>query len=85
MHGFALNVDNDLQPFEWVVACGLPTTRMTSVSEELGGAGRLPCVRRRVAYALAQRLGRRQRLVTPARIGLDPRGGRPRVPVASVG
>ena len=25
-HGFAVNVDNDLQPFEWVVPCGLPTT-----------------------------------------------------------
>ena len=22
-HGFAINVDNDLQPFEWVVPCGL--------------------------------------------------------------
>lgn len=96
MHGFALNVDNDLQPFEWVVACGLPTTRMTSVCHELtrptgthlrptrlvgeprDGArglrhpegGRLPCVRRRVAYAVCQALGRRQRLVSAARLGL---------------
>ena len=23
-HGFAVNVDNDLTPFGWVVACGLP-------------------------------------------------------------
>ena len=23
-HGFAVNVDNDLTPFSWVVACGLP-------------------------------------------------------------
>ena len=23
-HGFAVNVDNDLAPFEWIVACGLP-------------------------------------------------------------
>src|SRR4051794_26441478 len=30
-HGFAVNVDNDLQPFEWVVPCGLDGVRMTSV------------------------------------------------------
>jgi lipoate-protein ligase B len=70
MHGFAVNVDNDLQPFEWVVACGLPTTRMTSLSRELGRGGRLPCFRRRVAYAYAQALGKRQRLISPARLGV---------------
>jgi lipoyl(octanoyl) transferase len=69
MHGFAVNVDNDLQPFEWVVACGLPTTRMTSICRETGRAGQLRCFRKRVAYAYAQALGRRQRLVSPARIG----------------
>ena len=35
-HGFAVNVDNDLQPFEWVVPCGLPEVRMTSVCKETG-------------------------------------------------
>ena len=34
-HGFAVNVDNDLQPFEWVVACGLDGVSMTSVREEV--------------------------------------------------
>lgn len=70
MHGFAVNVDNDLQPFEWAVACGLPETRMTSICKELGSGGQLPCFRRRIAYAYAQRVGRRQRLVSPARLGL---------------
>ena len=37
-HGFAVNVDNDLQPFEWVVPCGLPDVRMTSITRELGTA-----------------------------------------------
>jgi lipoyl(octanoyl) transferase len=68
MHGFAVNVDNDLQPFEWVVACGLPTTRMTSICKERGQGGRLPCFRKRVAYAYAQRLGKRQRLVSASRL-----------------
>jgi lipoyl(octanoyl) transferase len=35
-HGFALNVNNDLQPFEWVVPCGIEDCRMTSVCRELG-------------------------------------------------
>ena len=30
-HGFAVNVDNDLDPFSWVVACGLPEVQMTSM------------------------------------------------------
>jgi lipoyl(octanoyl) transferase len=35
-HGFAVNVDNDLQPFEWVVPCGIEDCRVTSLSRELG-------------------------------------------------
>lgn len=31
-HGFAINVENDLEPFSWVVACGLPDVAMTSVA-----------------------------------------------------
>lgn len=34
-HGFALNVDNDLEPFSWIVACGLPDVAMTSLQAEL--------------------------------------------------
>ena len=29
-HGFAVNLDNDLAPFSWVIACGLPGAQMTS-------------------------------------------------------
>jgi lipoyl(octanoyl) transferase len=35
-HGFAVNVNNDLQPFEWVVPCGIDGVRMTSICRELG-------------------------------------------------
>jgi lipoyl(octanoyl) transferase len=69
MHGFAVNVDNDVEPFHQVVACGLPSVRMTSVALE-GGSDRLPCFRRRVAYRFAEAFGMRQRLVTPERLGL---------------
>jgi lipoyl(octanoyl) transferase len=37
-HGFAVNVVNDLEPFSWIVACGLPGVTMTSVERELGHA-----------------------------------------------
>ena len=40
-HGFAVNVQNDLQPFEWVVPCGLAGVRMTSLLRETGRSGDL--------------------------------------------
>jgi lipoate-protein ligase B len=36
-HGLAVNVYNDLQPFEWIVPCGIEGVAMTSLSRELGG------------------------------------------------
>ena len=35
-HGLAVNVANDLQPFEWIVPCGIEYVPMTSLSRELG-------------------------------------------------
>jgi lipoyl(octanoyl) transferase len=68
-HGFAVNVENDLQPFSWVVPCGLDGVSMTSLIKETGGGpGQMPCLRKRAAYAVAQALGRRQRLVSAARL-----------------
>ncbi len=68
-HGFAVNVSNDLQPFEWIVACGLPGVRMTSVQQELRRADDpMPCFRRRVAHRFAEAHGRRQRLLSAARL-----------------
>jgi lipoyl(octanoyl) transferase len=62
-HGFAVNVDNDLQPFEWIVPCGLHA-QMTSICRELGTAPHLPCFRKRMAYAFTHEHGRRQRLIS---------------------
>ena len=68
-HGFAINIDNDLEPFSWVVPCGLEGVSMTSLVSETGAApGRMKCFRRRAAVALARELGRRQRLVSLARL-----------------
>ncbi len=35
-HGLAVNVNNDLQPFEWVVPCGIDHCQVTSLSREYG-------------------------------------------------
>jgi lipoyl(octanoyl) transferase len=70
-HGFAVNVDNDLEPFSWVVACGLPGVHMTSLADEKpgpAGEDRMDCFRKRAAFAVAQALGRRQRLVSRERL-----------------
>jgi lipoyl(octanoyl) transferase len=52
IHGFAVNVDNDLQPFEWAVACGMPDTRMTSVCRETGRSGTFDAIADRIAAEL---------------------------------
>ena len=57
-HGFAVNVDNDLTPFEWIVPCGLDGVRMTSIAREGGTEGRLPAFRERLVAELGDRLGR---------------------------
>ena len=68
-HGFAVNVENDLQPFQWIVPCGLEGVQMTSLIKETRRlSGQITCFRRRAAFQLAEALGRRQRLVTPARL-----------------
>lgn len=71
-HGFAVNVDNDLQPFSWVVACGLPGVHMTSLAAELGAsAPGLACFRKDIAFRFCEAHGRRARLVSPQRLGID--------------
>jgi lipoate-protein ligase B len=72
-HGFAVNVDNDLQPFSWVLACGLPDVQMTSIAQERGAAAApgLACFRKEMAYRYCEAHGRRQRLVSARRLGID--------------
>ena len=35
-HGLAINVNNDLQPFEWIVPCGIEACQVTSLCRERG-------------------------------------------------
>ncbi len=50
-HGFAINVSADLEPFGWVVPCGLAGVRMTSVALEGGAAA---AIRATVATRFAE-------------------------------
>jgi lipoyl(octanoyl) transferase len=98
-HGFAVNVVNDLDPFSWVIACGLPDVEMTSIADEqqisnhrhadyvsaalaLNEAPGVACFRKRMAHAFCQAHGRRQRLVSPQRLGIDVPLARPARPAA---
>jgi len=73
-HGFAVNADNDLAPWEWIVPCGLEGVSMTSVARERSRGGvaegdpTMPCLRRHVAFRFAEAHGRRQRLVGRGRL-----------------
>jgi lipoyl(octanoyl) transferase len=62
MHGFSLNVCNDLGVYEHVVACGLPEARATSLSAESG---------RRVG--IEEVLGVLERRLRETPLGGDPR------------
>lgn len=72
-HGFAVNVENDLEPFSWVVACGLPGVTMTSVQRELelDQADLLGRFRERLAACFCQSHGYRERPVSAIELGVE--------------
>jgi lipoyl(octanoyl) transferase len=69
-HGFAINVENDLQPFEWVVPCGLEGVRMTSVGRETRAQapGIMPGFRERTAARFAEAFDLQARSVAPSQL-----------------
>ena len=68
-HGFAVNVDNDLQPFEWIVP-----VRDRRRADDVGATRRpgrtdgMSCFRKRMAYRFAQAYGMRQRITSLERL-----------------
>jgi lipoyl(octanoyl) transferase len=62
-HGFAVNVDNDLQPFEWVVPCGMEGAQMSSICKETGEAGRLPHFRESIIARFCEVFDREPQVV----------------------
>jgi len=71
-HGFAVNVNNDLDPFSWVIACGLPDVTMTSIARELPSGRTIDRdgFRERMAGHFCAAHRRRALIVSPER--LDP-------------
>jgi lipoyl(octanoyl) transferase len=70
-HGIAINVNNDLQPFEWIVPCGIEGCRVTSLSRELGGAQDLAAFTATVTARFAEIYDRLPVVTAPESLGLD--------------
>lgn len=68
-HGLAINVNNDLQPFEWIVPCGMEAARMTSVARELGAEQDLAAFTAAVRDRFGAVLGRELVEVEPPALG----------------
>jgi lipoyl(octanoyl) transferase len=58
-HGLAINVNNDLQPFEWIVPCGIEAVRITSLARELGAEQDLDAFASTLARRFGEIYGRR--------------------------
>jgi lipoyl(octanoyl) transferase len=69
-HGLAVNVDNDLQPFEWIVPCGIEGVAMTSLARELGTEQALESFADTVVKRFAEIYDRRPAPVGAAELGL---------------
>jgi lipoyl(octanoyl) transferase len=70
-HGLAVNVNNDLQPFDWVVACGIEEARPTSLGRELGGEQDLGAFADSVVARFGEVYEREPVAIDAAALGLD--------------
>jgi len=70
-HGLSVNVSNDLQPFEWVVPCGIEGCQVSSLSRELGADQELGPFADTVAERYGAVYEREAAEVSPAELGLD--------------
>ncbi len=70
-HGLAVNVNNDLQPFEWVVPCGIDNCRVTSLSRELGAEQDLVAFAAAVVDRFGEVFGRAPVPTEPTALGID--------------
>ncbi len=70
-HGLAVNVNNDLQPFEWIVPCGIEGVAMTSVARELGAEQDLGAFADTVVARFADIYGRAAVATEASDLGLE--------------
>ena len=57
MHGFALNVVNDLEAYDWIVPCGIEGCMVTSMAKELGTDMSLPWISERLCNMFEETFG----------------------------
>ena len=67
-----------LQPFEWIVPCGIDDCRMTSVSRELGSEQDLEAFAATLADRLAHELDRAPQPLSPSFSSIGSKSGPPR-------
>ncbi len=67
-HGLAVNVNNDLQPFDWIVPCAIDGVRMTSVCRELRAEQDIRAFADAIRDELSAALGRSTREVDAAEL-----------------
>ena len=70
-HGLAVNVSNDLQPFEWIVPCGIEGVAMTSLSRELGAEQDVGAFATTIERRFGEVFERTPVHIKPAEIDLD--------------
>jgi lipoyl(octanoyl) transferase len=69
-HGLAVNVSNDLQPFEWIVPCGIEGVAMTSITREAGSEQDLGAFAATVARRFGEAFGRIPKATGRGAVGL---------------
>jgi lipoyl(octanoyl) transferase len=70
-HGLAVNVNNDLQPFEWIVPCGIEGCRVTSLSRERGAEQDLRAFGDTLVGRFSETYDREPVEADPAELGLE--------------
>jgi lipoyl(octanoyl) transferase len=70
-HGLAINVNNDLQPFDWIVPCGIEGARTTSLTRELGAEQDLDAFTDTVVTRFGEVYEREPVATEPTALGLD--------------
>ena len=70
-HGLAVNVSNDLQPFEWIVPCGIEGVAMTSISRELGREADLGAFAATITARFGEVFERTPKATEPSDVGLS--------------
>jgi len=70
-HGLAINVNNDLKPFEWIVPCGIEGCQATSLSREVDCEQNLSAFATTLADNFSDVYDRVPVATSPANLGLD--------------